>query len=129
MTKIVKTDEQNNSMMGESAELAQALMRCTGAGIYIVQDGKFQYVNSLFQELTGYTQQELLGIYPLDLVHPEDRETVRKKAIENLKGHRLLPYEYRFIKKNGEVMRVLERLASIEYGGKRAAVGSVVDAT
>ncbi|MGA7677940.1 MAG: PAS domain S-box protein [Dehalococcoidia bacterium] len=129
MTKIVKTDEQNNSMMGESAELAQALMRCTGAGIYIVQDGKFQYVNSLFQELTGYTQQELLGIYPLDLVHPEDRETVRKKAIENLKGHRLLPYEYRFIKKNGEVMRVLERLASIEYGGKRAAVGSFVDVT
>jgi diguanylate cyclase (GGDEF)-like protein/PAS domain S-box-containing protein len=124
-----KTGKQNESRMSESAGLAQALMRCTGTGIYIVQDGRFQYVNELFQELTGYTEQELQGIHPLDLVHPEDREAVREKAIENLKGHSLLPYEYRFVKKNGEVMWVLERLASIEYKGKRAAVGSFMDIT
>jgi PAS domain S-box-containing protein len=124
-----KTGKQNESRMSESAGLAQALMRCTGTGIYIVQDGMFQYVNSLFQELAGYTEQELLGVYYLDLVHPDDREAVREKAIENLKGHRLLPYEYRFIRKNGEVMWVLERLSSIEYRGKRAAVGSFMDIT
>ena len=124
-----KTDKQNKSRMGESAELAQALMRCAGTGIYIVQDGRFQYVNSLFQELTGYAEQELRGMYSLDLVHPEDREAVRKKAIENLKDRCLLPYEYRFIKKNGEAMWVLERLASTEYRGKRIAVGSFMDIT
>ncbi|MBM3142479.1 MAG: diguanylate cyclase [Chloroflexi bacterium] len=124
-----KTDKQNKSGMGESAELAQALMRCAGTGIYVVQDGKFQYVNSLFQELTGYTERELRGKYSLDLVHTEDREAVRKKAIENLKDHCLLPYEYRFMKKNGEVMWVLERLVSTEYRGKRTAVGSFMDIT
>ena len=124
-----KTDKQNKSGMGESAELAQALIRCAGTGIYVVQGGKFQYVNSLFQELTGYTERELRGMYSLDLVHTEDREAVRKKAIENLKGHCLLPYEYRFMKKNGEVMWVLERLASTEYRGKRTAVGSFMDIT
>jgi diguanylate cyclase (GGDEF)-like protein/PAS domain S-box-containing protein len=124
-----KTDKQNKSGMGESAELAQALMRCAGTGIYVVQDGKFQYVNSLFQELTGYAERELRGMYSLDLVHPEDREAVRKKAIENLKDHCLLPYEYRFMKKNGEVMWVLERLVSTEYRGKRTAVGSFMDIT
>jgi diguanylate cyclase (GGDEF)-like protein/PAS domain S-box-containing protein len=124
-----KTGKQSKSRIIGSAVLAQALMRCTGTGIYIVQDGKFQYINSLFQELTGYTEQEILGAYPLDLVHPEDREAVREKAIENLRGHRLLPYEYRFVKKNGEVMWVLERLSSIEYRGKRAAVGSFMDIT
>ena len=112
-----------------SKELAQALMRCAGTGIYIVQDGKFQYVNSLFQELTGYTEQELLGLYPLDLVHSEDREMVRKKAIDSLKGRSSLPYEYRFIKKDGGVIWVLERLTSTGYRGKRSTVGSFMDIT
>jgi diguanylate cyclase (GGDEF)-like protein/PAS domain S-box-containing protein len=119
----------NNYIMDESAELAQALIRCPGLGIYIVQDGKFQYANAFFQELTGYTEQELRSIHPLELVHPEDRELVREKAIENLKGRSLLPYEYKFIKKNGEVMWNLERLASTEYRGKRAVVGSFVEVT
>ncbi|MFC2051050.1 PAS domain S-box protein, partial [Chloroflexota bacterium] len=124
-----KTDKRTKSRMSESAELAQAVMRCPGLGIYIVQDGKFQYANALFQELTGYAEQELRSIHPLDLVHPEDRELVREKAIENLKGHNVLPYEYRFIKKNGDMMWNLERLASIQYRGKQAAVGSFMDIT
>jgi diguanylate cyclase (GGDEF)-like protein/PAS domain S-box-containing protein len=124
-----KTVKQNKSRMNGSEELAQALMRCAGTGIYIIQDGRFQYVNSLFQELTGYTEQELLGVHPLDLVHPDDREVVRKKAIESLKGGSSFPYEYRFIKKDGEVIWVLERLTSTEYGGKRSTVGSFMDIT
>ena len=85
---IGKSNRQVKAKLGEPAELAQALMRCAGTGIYIVQDRKFQYVNSLFQELTGYTEQELLGMHSLDLVHPEDREMVRKKAIESMNTRR-----------------------------------------
>jgi diguanylate cyclase (GGDEF)-like protein/PAS domain S-box-containing protein len=126
MGKITKRTKRS---IVESAELTQALMHCPGLGIYIVQDGRFIYASPLFQELTGYTEEELRSIYPLDLVHPEDRELVRERAIESLKGHSVLPYEYRFIKKNGEIMWNLERLASIEYGGKRAAVGSFMGVT
>jgi diguanylate cyclase (GGDEF)-like protein/PAS domain S-box-containing protein len=126
MTKMVI---QNKSRMNGSKELAQALMRCAGTGIYIIQDGRFLYINSLFQELTGYTERELLGVYALDLVHPDDRETVRKKAIESLKNGRSFPYEYRFIKKDGGVIWVLERLTSTEYRGNRATAGSFMDIT
>jgi PAS domain S-box-containing protein len=76
----------------ESAEMAQALLRCAGTGVYIVQNGKFRYVNPLFLELTGYTEQELLSMHSLDLVYLEDREMVRKKAIESLKGYGPLPW-------------------------------------
>jgi len=128
---IEKPGKQNRARLTESIEseeLAQALIRSAGTGIYIVQEGKFQYVNSLFQELTGYTQEELLGTYSLNLVHPDDRQIVRKKAIENLKGQQSpFPYEYRFIKKDGNILWVLERVTSTEYRGKRAAVGSFMD--
>jgi diguanylate cyclase (GGDEF)-like protein/PAS domain S-box-containing protein len=113
----------------ESAELAQALMRCAGTGIYIVEEGRFRYVNPLFLELTGYSKSELLGKYSLDFVHPEDREVVRKRAVDSLKGGGSLPYEYRFVKKNGDVIWVLEKVTSTEYRGKRATVGSFLDIT
>jgi len=126
---MVQTVKQNKSIANGYEELAQALLRCTGTGIYIVQDGKFQYVNSLFQEMTGYTQKELRGVYSLDLVHHDDREAVRNDAIKSLKGGSSLPYEYRLVKKNGEVMWVLERLTSTEFRGKRATAGSFMDIT
>ncbi len=124
-----KTGKQTKSRINGSAELAQALVRCSGTGIYIVQGGKFQYVSSLFQELTGYTEKELQDVYSLDLVHPDDREEVRKRAIESLKSGSSLPCEYRFIKKSGEVMWVLEKLTSTEYKGERATAGSFMDIT
>jgi len=126
---MAETGKQKRTEPDESAELAQALMRCAGTGIYIVQGGKFQYVNALFQELTGYSEPELLGKYSLDLVHPEDKETVRKKATESLKVGSSLPYEYRFVKKNREIIWVLEKVTSTEYKGKRATVGSFMDIT
>src|SRR4030042_10376 len=126
---MAKTVRQSKSRIDASAELAKALMRCAGTGLYIIQDGRFQYVNTLFQKLTVYTEQELLGAYPLDLVHSEDREIVRKKATDSLKGGNNLPYEYRFIKKDGGVIWALERLTSTEYRGKRSTVGSFMDIT
>jgi PAS domain S-box-containing protein len=55
---------------------------------------------------------------------------VRKKAIENLKSKKgSVPYEYRLVKKNGGILWVLEEVTSINYGGKRATVGSFMDIT
>jgi PAS domain S-box-containing protein len=111
-------------------EVAQALLRNAGLGIYIVQQGNFQYVNPVFQNLTGYTEEELLGKYSLDLVYSEDREMVREKAIENLKSENgSIPYEYRLVKKNDEIIWVLEEVTSINHGGRRAIVGSFMDIT
>jgi len=127
---VERLDKKSQALPKGWEEVAQALLRNAGLGIYIVQEGKFQYVNPLFQNLTGYTEEELLGKYSLDLIHAEDREAVRKKAIENLKGKKgSIPYEYRLVKKNGEILWVLEEVTSINYRGKRATVGSFMDIT
>jgi PAS domain S-box-containing protein len=79
-----RLDKKSHALPIGWEEMSQALLRNAGLGIYIVQEGKFQYVNPLFQNLIGFTEKELLGKYCLDFVQPEDREMVRKKAIENL---------------------------------------------
>jgi PAS domain S-box-containing protein len=120
--------------MGESAleqvselsYLFKDLINNIGAAIYLVQDRKFIFVNPFFEFRSGYSAAELIGHNPLDFVHPDDRETVREKAIDALKesGSRAPSYEYRFIQKSGEIMWVIERVSSIEYKGRRAVLGS-----
>jgi len=133
VTKLIPAERQNKKSQALPTgweEVAQALLHNAGLGIYIVHKGNFQYVNPVFQHLTGYTEKELLGKYSLDLVHSEDREVVKKKAIENLKSENgSIPYEYRLVKKNDEIIRVLEEVTSINYGGKRSTVGSFMDIT
>jgi diguanylate cyclase (GGDEF)-like protein/PAS domain S-box-containing protein len=111
------------------SHLAEEIISNVGVGIYIVQNGKFVYVSPLFQKLSGYSSADLIGTNPLDYISPDDREITRKLAIKRLKGKSSDAYEYRFIRKNGKVIWVLEMISSITYKGKRAALGSFMDIT
>jgi PAS domain S-box-containing protein len=112
---------------------AEERFRCLAdhspTGIYILQDGKLQYVNPHYQRCTGYTEDELLGTDAMLLVLPEDRAAVRRSAVRMLKGQRAADYEYRVINKAGEVRWVMERVAFIEHAGRRASLGHIVDIT
>ncbi len=129
LNAVEKPSKQSEDALPVPDNLAQDLIQRAEIGIYIVQDGKVQYSNATFQQLTGYSEKELIGINSINQIHPEDKERVRKKAIENLKGICNLPYEYRFIKKNGDIISVLESVIPTTYQGKRAAVGSFMDIT
>ncbi len=65
----------------------------------------------------------------LEIVHPDDKETVRNKAIKMLKGKQQEPYEYRIITKSGETKWILEAVAPVLYYGKRASLATFVDIT
>jgi len=87
------------------------------AGVYIIQDGKFQYVNPALARIFGYTPQELMGkLGPLDLTHPQDRPLVEKNIRKRLKG---------------EVRAVHYTLLGrhIEYQGRPAIMGNLLDIT
>jgi len=98
-------------------------------GMYILKDGKFFYVNSLFEQCFGYSQEELKKIPPLELVFPEDREAVRDSAVKMLKGERREPYEFRIVNKKGEVRWVVESVTTFWVEGERAVLGSIMDIT
>ncbi|MBW2674103.1 MAG: PAS domain S-box protein [Deltaproteobacteria bacterium] len=124
-----KESKKRGPQKNDLSHLSEVIMSHVGVGIYIVQDGIFVYTSPLYQKLTGYSDTELAGLDSLDYLHPDDREMTRGNAIKNLRGDRSDPYEYRFIRKNGEVMWVLEMVASIIYKGERASLGSFMDIT
>jgi PAS domain S-box-containing protein len=110
-------------------ELSTNLANSSQIGVYVVQDGKFQFVNPQFQKYTGFSQDEFLGTNPLTLVHPKDRELVKKNAVKLLKGAPSSAYEFRILTKNGGTKWIQETVTSITYKGKRATLGSFMDIT
>lgn len=113
----------------EAKELFTALADSSQIGIYIVQERRIRFANLFLQRLSGFSEEELLNMDSLMLVHPEDREKVRKNAIKMLKGERSAPYEFRIVTKDGRIKWVLESVTSIRHQGKRAVLGNFMDIT
>jgi PAS domain S-box-containing protein len=98
-------------------------------GSYIVQGGKFEYVNPKFTGITGYTEEELIGTDALTLVHEEYREHVRQCAVTMLKGNDLTPYEFCVFDKSGATHWVMETVTSVIYNNELAVLGYFMDVT
>ena len=113
----------------QQEEILDILRASTPVGLFMVQDGQFQFVNEDFRNVTGGSPDELMGTDPMALVLPEDRDMVRENAIAMLKGERTTPYKYRIMNKDGDIRWMLEGVASVQYRGKRAAVGHSMDIT
>lgn len=97
--------------------------------LFIIQDGKFRFVNDVFRSITCGSPDELIGTDPLEIVIPEDRAMVRENAIKMLKGEHSSPYKYRIINKDGQIRWMLEGVTSIQYQGKRAVMAHSMDIT
>ncbi|MEA1958991.1 MAG: PAS domain S-box protein [Chloroflexota bacterium] len=113
----------------ESREMSRVTLESAVTGVSIVQDNKFQYVNPIYEDLLGYSIDEILGTNADDYIHPEDRERVIEEAIGSLKEKTNLPHEFRLVRKDGGVVWVVEKVVSIKYRAKRAALGIVLDIT
>ena len=97
------------------------------AGVYVVQDGVFKYLNSNAISCLGYSSEELIGCPASNWIHPEDKDITRVHSREMLKGLRQTPYEFRIIDKAGSIRWVLETVTSIPYEGKQAILGHTMD--
>jgi PAS domain S-box-containing protein len=124
--KILKRAE-NEDLPEEG--LFRTLESSSRAGIYVLQGGRFRFVNTHAAFYWGYSKDELVGMESMSLVHPGDRERVRQDAIDMLKGRRTSSYEFRTIAKDGGVRWITETVTSIRHKGKRAVLGHSMDIT
>ena len=117
------------SRLLESEELYRTLAEGSFAGVYLVQDGKFKYLNEHAASYVGYKPGELVGRKAHSIVHVEDRKEVAKYAREMLGGKRTTPYLYRALNREGEVRWIMETVTSIVYEGRPAVLGTSMDIT
>jgi PAS domain S-box-containing protein len=109
----------------------QRLVETSLAGIFLVLDGEFLYVNPRFAELFGYPQEELMGgVRVLDLVAPEHRDRVRENTRRRLEGEvDSLRYTFRGLRRDGEAIELEVHGSRTDVGGRPALVGTIVDVT
>jgi diguanylate cyclase (GGDEF)-like protein/PAS domain S-box-containing protein len=121
--------KQAEETLRRSEGLSRGMLEIAATGIYLLHHGRFIYVNRLMEEILGYTSNELIGTEAADYIHPEDKEAARAKAIEALKGQSALPYDFRIVRKDLDIIWVLERVKTIEYEGNHAVLGTLFDIT
>ena len=114
----------------ESKEKYRLFLESSLVGVFIIWDGVVHFANSMFEDITGYEQEDLLEMNFYDLIAPEDRELVRDRETrrekdESVPNH----YEIRILKKGGVTTWVEIRACRIVLDGKPAVLGNVIDLT
>jgi PAS domain S-box-containing protein len=110
-------------------EAYETMANSSQAGFYVLQHGKFQFVNQNAAKMLGYSQQDLIGMKNMEIVHPADRRRARKMGMEMLKGKRTSPFEYRIISRDGKTKWIMETMTYIPFRGSRAILGNSMDIT
>ena len=110
-------------------ELLKAIAERLPISVYIVQEGKFKYVNPQLVKAMGYSEAEILNTKSLSYVFPGDRDAFRLSSILMLREKLPYPYEYRIMNKAGEIRWVMETATPIQYQGKQATLGNFMDIT
>ncbi|MGO8945017.1 MAG: PAS domain S-box protein [Syntrophobacteraceae bacterium] len=101
------------------------------AGMYILQNGVFRYVNARFAQMFGYTVDECLNdMYFQNLVYAEDVATVEEQVRRRTSGEvESVHYTFRGLKKNGQIFHAEVYGATSVYKGEPAGAGTILDIT
>ncbi len=110
-------------------DLYRTLSEKSFAGLYVLQDGVFKYINPNAAASTGYSPAEVVGKTSQSIVHPGDWDRVRKLSGNMLKGYSTSPYTYRILTRSGKTRRIMETVSSIIYNGRKAILGNSMDIT
>ncbi len=114
----------------KSEEKYRNLFRNATEMIIIIQDDKFKMYNPIFQELTGYTQEELAGFHYLNIVHMEDVDKVKNEHLARLEGKLIrAKFNFRLIKKDKSLLWVEINSIRIDWEGSNAVLCFLTDIT
>ncbi|MCF8032545.1 MAG: PAS domain S-box protein [Desulfarculaceae bacterium] len=108
----------------------RALTETAASAIFIIQDGRFVYMNPAGQELSGYGHDELKKMDFLSIVHPDFRSQTQQYASKRLEGHPAPSrYEIKIITKDGRELWAELTASLFEHQGRPATIGTATDIT
>ena len=82
----ITSEKAKDAALRATEEGKLRLIDAASEAITIVQDGKLAYVNPALAKGAGISQQQLIGISFMDLVHPDERQAVSERYERILAG-------------------------------------------
>ena len=115
------------SQIERSERIHRSIVENALAGIYILQEGAFRLVNPKLGEIFGTSAESLLGLPFWQLIKPDDMACVSR--LKSDPSSDVPVYESKVRRKDGTSRWIEFRTVPIEYEGKRAILGNVLDIT
>ncbi len=124
----ITENKELEKKLRESEEMFRSLSEESLQGIFVVQNGRFVYVNQAM-EATGYSKDELLGMRAIDLIPEEYKETAARVYSEALDGKKITNVELKYRTKDGREKWILVNSIGINYNSKPAVLCNILDIT
>jgi diguanylate cyclase (GGDEF)-like protein/PAS domain S-box-containing protein len=122
----LRENEKTNRALRESEAKFRGLVSQSLVGIVLIEYGKFSYSNAKFDEIFGYSSDEIRGLGPLQVAVESDRALVAENIDKRLSGEvDQLEYVFHGLRKNGAVIDI-ECHSSVMHVGKRLLLISLV---
>ncbi len=122
----LRENEKINRALRESEAKFRGLVSQSLVGIVLIEDGKFSYSNAKFDEMFGYSSDEIRKMGPLQVTDEGDRALVAGNIDKRLSGEAdHLEYTFRGLRKNSEVIDV-ECHSSVMHVGERLLLISLL---
>lgn len=115
----------------DSEEKFKLLTEKSVMGVYLIQDGIFRHVNPVLAQIFGYTPRELIDKKgPKELTYPDDIHLVDENTRKRFEdGVVTTNYGFRGVKKDGGIIYAEVFGSRIDYLGRPAIIGTLIDVT
>ncbi|MGN6578545.1 MAG: putative bifunctional diguanylate cyclase/phosphodiesterase [Bordetella sp.] len=116
-------------LVNEADTLLQSLCSNALVGVYVVQDGRFVFVNERLASLFGYTAAELCaGMTSQALTAEFDRERVAGEIARRMSGEKqACAYEFQGLRRDGSLFDVEVFSVTVSYRNTPATIGLLQD--
>jgi PAS domain S-box-containing protein len=112
----------------ESEQKFKALSDSTPVAILVYQYDKFIYANPAAESMSGYSNEELIGMNYWHIVAPEYLQPLKERGLKRQSGEKLSPIiDFKVITKSGSVKWASLAGSQIVFSGQPAVLLSVID--
>ncbi len=126
----LRENERINRALRESEAKFRGLVSQSLVGIVIITDWKFSYSNDKFNEIFGYSADEVRALGPLDIATENDRPLAAENIRKRLSGEaERVEYVIRALRKNGAEIDVEIHSSAMNIDGKSEFISLYVDVT
>ncbi|HLY83910.1 MAG TPA: PAS domain S-box protein, partial [Acidimicrobiales bacterium] len=126
----LRDNEKVNRALRISEARFRGVVSQSLVGIVTTTDGRITYSNTKFDEMFGYTDGELKGVDPIELVTDRDRGLVADSIRSRASGEtNHVDYTFQGLRRDGDIIEVECHGSAVDVGGQLLLISVMRDIT